>query len=100
MPALQKAEIDVKTEIQIPLRPNSGTNTVIYSSAPMPSTRNVPSSTRFTNRTMPDRVFRLKASCSSSRSPMPIRLWSRIITAEMMVMTPRPPIWIRSNITT
>ena len=46
IPALQKAETEVKTETQIPLsKPNSGTNTREYNMAPILSTANVPATT-------------------------------------------------------
>ena len=62
IPALQKAEIELTTDIQIPYAPNSGTNTNIYRTAPIPSMISVPNNTFFTNLTRPDMVLRLKAS--------------------------------------
>ena len=35
----------------------------------------------------------------SNRSPMPIFLFKRSISPDMIVMMPRPPIWIRIKIT-
>ena len=58
----QNAEIELKKEIQIPIAPNFGTNTVIYASAPKDSIINVPKITFLTNAVSPDSVLRLNAS--------------------------------------
>ena len=60
----------------------------------------VPATTLFTNRISPDRDFKLKASCRSNLSPIPIFLCSSIISPDIMVITPRPPIWMSSSIIT
>ena len=60
--AITKAETELKTETQIPASPNFGTKASIYKSAPIPSTIKVPINTFLTNRTRPDREFRLNAS--------------------------------------
>ena len=92
-------ETELNIDIQTPLAPNSGTNVNIYRTAPIPSITHVPRSTLFINLASPDIVFRLKASCISNRSPMPIFLLSISINPDIIVMTPRPPICIRSRIT-
>ena len=45
----EKADIALKTEIQIPFMPKSGINTGIYNNAPSPSIIKVPTITFFTN---------------------------------------------------
>ena len=63
IPALQKAEIAVNTDIQIPCpTPYFGMNTIIYTSAPIPSTMNVPLKTPTRNERSPDIESRLKES--------------------------------------
>ena len=99
MPALQKADTEWKMEIQIPRNPNCGTNTGIHNKAPTPSTAKVPVSTRLTKRINPDNELRLKASCSNSRSPSPIRRCNITIIPAKTVITPKPPIWISRRIT-
>ena len=57
IPALQNPEIEWKTPYQIPFaRPNSGTNLNEKSTAPIPSTMNVPLTMRIINFTSPDNV--------------------------------------------
>ena len=61
----QQARLEVHDryiDIQIPLTPYSGTNTVIYKSAPTPSTINVPINTFLINNTIPDKELKLNAS--------------------------------------
>ena len=62
IPALQNADMELNIDIHIPFAPCSGTNTIIYRIAPVPSTTNVPTRTFFINFTIPDNVFRLNAS--------------------------------------
>ena len=62
IPALQKAETELKKDIQIPFGPNSGMKTNIYAIAPMTSIMTVPKRTFFTNATRPDMELRLNES--------------------------------------
>ena len=59
---IQNADIELNTEIHIPLAPKSGTNTIIYNNAPIPSIINVPINTCFINCLRPAIVFKLNAS--------------------------------------
>ena len=99
IPALQKAETEWNTPYQMPTAPYWGMNTVMYKSAPAPSTASVPQITFFTNRKSPERVLRLKASCKSKRSESPILRFSASIKPVITVMTPKPPTWISKRIT-
>ena len=83
----------------MPRRPYSGINTVIYRSAPVPSTTNVPMRTLRRNLTIPEILFRLNASCSSLRFPIPSLLCSPIMTPYITVIIPKPPNWMRIRIT-
>ena len=58
----RNADMELNIDSHIPLAAYSGTNTVIYRIAPVPSTTNVPTRTFFINFTIPDNVFRLNAS--------------------------------------
>ena len=62
IPALQKADTEVKTDIHIPSIPNSGTKTVMYNNAPANSIAKVNSITFFTNLIIPPIKFKLKES--------------------------------------
>ena len=64
----------------------------------MPSMTKVPRMTFLTNFTSPDNVFRLNASCISILSPRPILRWNPIINPNIIVIIPKPPIWIKNNI--
>ena len=91
MPALQKAETELKTEIHMPFNPNSGTKTVIYISAPIASTTSAPIITLFINFTIPDNEFKLNESCINILLFTPILFPSSTIIPAAIVITPRPP---------
>lgn len=60
----------------------------------------VPITTFFTKRTSPDKEFKLNASCNNNLSFIPIFLCNKIISPDIIVTTPSPPIWISKRITT
>ena len=99
IPALQKADTELKMEIQIPLAPKSWTNTGRYNSAPMSSIINVPMSTFFTKLARPANEERLKASLIRRLSFSPIFRFKAIIKPAVTVMMPSPPTWMSSKMT-
>ena len=89
---MQKAEIELNIDIHIPLKPNSGIKINMYAKAPQPSINKVYLMTFLTNLIMPDRVFKLKASCMMIRSDKPRCLPANNIATVIIVITPKPPI--------
>ena len=95
-PALQNAEIEWKIPYQIPLiTPNSGINLIMNSTAPIPSTRNVPFKILMINLTIPDRVSKPYA-CWINILPFILMRFPRIRKKDAVhAITPSPPICIR-----
>ena len=97
-PALQKAETAWNTLYHSPSqKPNSGTNRTASSTAPAPSSTNVPVSARRTMRTTPPSCPDAIASESSMRSFRPIRRPAASAMSAAKDMNPSPPSWISSS---
>ena len=98
MPALQKAEIEVNTETQIPLAgPKRGMNSKQYSTAPSPSTSRVHLKILVRKDSRPRRLSRFSASSRRVLLRREKRRRRKSITMEMAVTIPRPPSWIRTR---
>ena len=82
----------------MPFNPKSFIKTVIYNKAPIPSTINVPIMTFLRNGTIPDSVLIFIVSCKRNLSDIPSFLYIKTVTPVRAVMTPRPPICIRTKI--
>ena len=98
-PALQNADIEWNTAIQIPLKPNVLQKSGSKSSAPVASDNNVPSKMNLVSLTIPPTLGAEIASCIVLRCIREIFLPDKMTTAAATVTTPRPPIWISTRMT-
>ena len=96
IPALQKAEMEVNRETQIPFTtPKRGTKAKQYSSAPSPSTSRVHLKILVRKDIRPRRLSRFSASSSRVLLRREKRRRRKSISMETAVTIPRPPSWIR-----
>ena len=99
-PALQKAETEWNRLYHSPLTgPKSRMNTGASSSAPASSTSREPRSRKPVRRTMPPTWGAEMDCCIMFRWARLMRRPQRRKKVTATVMTPRPPIWIRSRMT-
>ena len=98
-PALQNAEMDRNTAIQMPRNPYSLHITGIRVNAPKSSVKKVTSRMNIAIRAIPSTRGAAKVSCSMLRSLREILLPERRENEAEARTTPRPPIWIMAMIT-
>ena len=100
IPALQNAETEWNTAIQIPRKgPKSRLNTGMRRSAPISSTVRATFTIKPVRRTIPRICGAETDSAMILRWESPIFFPEMIVKDAEIVTTPRPPIWIRRRIT-
>ena len=100
-PALQKADIEWNNEYHIPFHgPKSFTNTGERNIDPKASIINDENRINFVSLNTPPILWAERASCIVFLAKSPIFLPEIMARKPAMVTTPKPPIWIRTKMTT